>query len=504
MTSTYFRRAVGLELRASLCRAPAEDRTVTVVVPRHGGTRTETVALEDAHVLMRLSRWQDAAELRFAEEDLHALVRRNLVLFAPGARPMQDLCGFPMPATAGRIRWRTNAWVTPLVSARGQVGPMPFMPRRRDVRGAELCGVHVALMERGQQATGMGVACCGRHGRILRSLCASLTRGLDAEALDAESLHALDLLRLCGVVEAAAPLAAEPAKEGSAEATHAARLPSVTWLGHASVLCDGGPGTPRVLVDPLFHPRSDPFREGQAQPPDPRDLPPVDALVITHGDNDHFNPVALCRFPTETPVFLPRAVPFQRHQVDMAGALRVLGFTRVHALRAGETAALGAGCTLHAFPFHGENWGLRLPNLTYGLTFPALRAYFSADASRMPEVMERVRTTLGSLDVAFLGVGGCEEALVMPPAYGYGNFYASALPTAEHNRWVRHCSDPADAAEAAAILRPRRVFGYAAGGAPYIRVAYTDRGTHAQLCALLGPDSGVPLDLQPGVPFRLD
>ena len=89
----------------------------------------------------------------------------------------------------------------------------------------------------------------------------------------------------------------------------------------------------------------------------------------------------------------------------------------------------------------------------------------------------------------------------MPPTHGYGNFYAPFIPRARHNQWVQHCASAQDAARAAQVLGARHVFGYAAGGAPYIRVAYSDRGTHEELVQLL--PAGRALHLKVGEPWAL-
>ena len=38
--------------------------------------------------------------------------------------------------------------------------------------------------------------------------------------------------------------------------------------------------------------------------------------------------------------------------------------------------------------------------------------------------------------MALLGVTGAEESLVMPPGFGYGNFYAKWIPPERRNEWM--------------------------------------------------------------------
>jgi hypothetical protein len=60
---------------------------------------------------------------------------------------------------------------------------------------------------------------------------------------------------------------------------------------------------------------------------------------------------------------------------------------------------------------------------------------------------------------------------------------------------VQLCNGPEESAEVARRLKARFAFGYAAGGAPFAAQAYTDRGTHAELAAILAHDASGPRPL---------
>ncbi|ORT54846.1 MBL fold metallo-hydrolase [Streptomyces sp. CB03238] len=79
---------------------------------------------------------------------------------------------------------------------------------------------------------------------------------------------------------------------------------AVTWAGHASwILCIGGL---TVLTDPVWSRRilGTPAR---ITPVGVRweDLPPVDAVVISHNHYDHLDAPTVRRLPRDTPVFVP-------------------------------------------------------------------------------------------------------------------------------------------------------------------------------------------------------
>ncbi|MBI5497227.1 MAG: MBL fold metallo-hydrolase [Deltaproteobacteria bacterium] len=484
-----FRRAVGLELRLRPC---AGWQRVEVVATRHGGaTRTE-LPFEEAAALARLHRWSTPDEAALPEKRLQELVLENLVFFSEG-RPERDLGGAAerwdgLSVSPALVR---HAWCTPVVSQARALGPIPFMPRVGTLADATLAGMHVGVGEVDRQVLGVGLSCCQAHGLLLRHVVAALNGRADVLGAvpHPDTAELLAVLGELGLLEQRGPPAL-----GADEGT-------LTWLGHAAVLV--ALGGARVVVDPLFHPASHPARPGAGVPPDPRALPRVDAILVTHGDNDHFNPQALTRFPADTPLVLPAADTAHPWHVDLARVAALLGFTDVRFVRPWDRLRF-RDLEVVATPFVGEDWGLPLPTVTWLLRGGGRTVYLGADTAPMPEVHARIGREF-DVDLALLGVSGCQEALVMPPGFGYGNFYAPFLPRARRNEWTRMCSGPAESAAAAVLLKARRVFGYAAGGAPYISVAYTDRGTHAELAARLrelnaGP---VPVDLPLGTPVQV-
>lgn len=457
-----FRRAEGLTLRTSLCQP---DAPLDVECDRHGGPTRTLLPRAALSTLCRAQRWAPAAAMGLSAAEAARWVDDNLLFFSHG-HPQRNLWDGPRPLPKDRVVLRPHAWPKLLVSRDGTVDTFPFMVRRGMLDGAALHGMQFSTFEHGRRTLRLKVACCALHGEQWRDLLPRLTGAETLEALEQHAPEAIRLLRDADLLEPAVP----PAPWDGV-------TPRVTWLAHATVLYEAA--GKRLLVDPLFHPISHPDRDGEPRPPDPRQLGPVDAVLITHGDNDHLNAQALQWLPADTPVFIPRAPERHPYQVDMEGLLRVLGFSRVQEMSPWESARVGP-VTVRAAPFRGEDWGLTLAAATWVVDHPDLTIHCNADSTLMEDVCTRIAAE-HRVDVAFLGVTGCAESHLGPPGFGYGNFYAMWIPAERRNQWVQLCAGPEDAARSAVLLNARHAVGYAAGGAPYVAMAFSDTGSHAQM-----------------------
>jgi L-ascorbate metabolism protein UlaG (beta-lactamase superfamily) len=196
-----------------------------------------------------------------------------------------------------------------------------------------------------------------------------------------------------------------------------ARASALTYIGHATVLIELA-GC-RFLTDPLL---GGGVLHVRRRPPAPAvdDLPPLDAILISHAHRDHLDHRSLSRLGAACPTVVPRGC---------ASVARRAGAQQIIELDEGGRISL-AGVTVEGI--HAAHDGRRDPfsppmgALGYLLDGPE-RMYFAGDTDLFPEMS----ALAGRVDVALV------------PIWGWG----PRLPAGH--------LDPARAAEAIARIRPR-------------------------------------------------
>ena len=167
------------------------------------------------------------------------------------------------------------------------------------------------------------------------------------------------------------------------EGTVPVPTPGALFVGHNTVLVASAQA--RVLVDPYFRPAH--ALDVDYPPMQPKDLGPVDAVVITHSHGDHFHLGSLLQLPRDTRIFVPAVRRESLFSTDCVLRLTQLGYTRVEALAWGEERRVG-DLTVRALPFYGEQPtdgeglypGLFNEGNTWLVRAPGFSAAFFADA----------------------------------------------------------------------------------------------------------------------------
>ena len=234
----------------------------------------------------------------------------------------------------------------------------------------------------------------------------------------------------------------------------------VVLVGHASYLFQVAGRN--VLVDPVFAERASPFAFAgprRANPPGIRfeDLPPIDAVLITHNHYDHLDGRSVARL-------------WQAHQPLIVAPLGNDAILRgydetmdVEARDWGEAIALGGGITAHLTP--ANHWSARGVNdrrmalwCAFVLTTPAGTLYHVGDTGYGDGGLFRaVRAAHGPIRLATLPIGAYEPRWFMRPQH----------------------MNPADAVAALADLGAEQALGHHWG-----TFHLTDEGVEAPALAL--------------------
>lgn len=191
---------------------------------------------------------------------------------------------------------------------------------------------------------------------------------------------------------------------------------ALVYVGHATVLIEMD--DVRILTDPLLRRWAGHLRRFTPVP-DPDELNPVDAVLISHLHWDHLDPGSLALLDRSTRIVVPRGA---------GPLLRRWKFHRVHELTRGESLDLGAVTVTATYAKHGgarPPFGPRAESLGF-LVAGSRRVYFAGDTDLFADM-----ETLGpNLTAALLPVWGYR------PLLGAGHL------------------DPRRAAEALTLLQP--------------------------------------------------
>jgi len=201
----------------------------------------------------------------------------------------------------------------------------------------------------------------------------------------------------------------------------AAREPSATWIGHATVLVQSG-GL-NILTDPVFSERASPVsflgpKRAVAPGIALDELPPIDIVIVSHNHYDHLDRDSVVRLNERAAGKTLFLVP-----LGLKAFFLGEGITNVVELDWWDTHRVG-DTDLQLLPVqHWSARGLNDRNQTlwggWGVFAPDLRWYFSGDAGYSPDfiaVRERLSPRMheGALfDLALMAVGAYEPRWFM-------------------------------------------------------------------------------------------
>jgi len=192
----------------------------------------------------------------------------------------------------------------------------------------------------------------------------------------------------------------------------------VTFVNHATVLLqfDGL----NVLTDPIWSERASPLSwvgPKRVRPPGLRfeELPPIDAVVVSHDHYDHLDLPTLRRIADAHPA-AEFVVP-----LGSAPLLRDEGIGHVHELDWWQAHTLAQGARISAVP--AQHFGARTPfdrdeRLWAGFVFESQGGplFFAGDTA-MSEHFAQIRRRSGPMRLAVLPIGAFEPRWFMKPVH---------------------------------------------------------------------------------------
>jgi L-ascorbate metabolism protein UlaG (beta-lactamase superfamily) len=185
-----------------------------------------------------------------------------------------------------------------------------------------------------------------------------------------------------------------------------------TWLGHSTVLIeiDGL----RVLTDPVWGPRASPLRLAgpkrfQPVPVHLRDMPPVDAVLISHDHYDHLDyPTIRALAKSDVPFVTSLGVGAHLESWGIAPErITELDWWESHRLPGGDLEIIAAP-SQH---FSGRTLKTRNSTLWSSLIMRSARhsVFFSGDTGLTTEYTD-IRARLGPFDLVMLEIGAWDPA----------------------------------------------------------------------------------------------
>ena len=192
-------------------------------------------------------------------------------------------------------------------------------------------------------------------------------------------------------------------------------LPSATWMGHASVLVQMDHVT--LLTDPIWSDTASPIpwlgpRRFVSPPLPVAELPPIDAVVISHSHYDHLDLPTLRALATRGTRFL---VPLR-----VGAILRAAGVGPVDELDWWESRTIGDVVITCVPARHWSQRGLGDMNRTLWAGWVArgpTRPFWFAGDTGYTRLFAEIGERLGPVDLAAVPIGAYDPPAMMQPVH---------------------------------------------------------------------------------------
>ena len=200
----------------------------------------------------------------------------------------------------------------------------------------------------------------------------------------------------------------------------------VEHLGHTTFVVEYG--SFRLWIDPLIARRDLDLRTPAYAEWQQRTSPRANAILISHGHDDHLHPPSLLGFPVETPIYFLDEDPSTCSCREAPRPLLAqLGFRDLRPFRPGERLRLVEGFHVDAVPADASSEGEE--QVGFLVETPDVVMLDAVDIQDGPQTREALAARRGRVDVAFVPTGASLQW------EGYWN-QADTVEAAQLCRWL--------------------------------------------------------------------
>lgn len=207
-----------------------------------------------------------------------------------------------------------------------------------------------------------------------------------------------------------------PEEEALAGLGSAPGSPAITWIGHSTFLLRAGNKT--LLLDPFFSDLASPLPIGPERIIAPgialKNLPPIDAIILSHSHYDHLDEDTIENLPGRQKIHVYAPLGLKPFFVER-------GYRQVTELDWHQSVQM-EDTLLTALPaVHFSNRWINDRNRTlwcsWAIRTPTANIYFAGDTAYSDKLFKEIGQTHGPFDMAIVPIGAYEPVNVMKPVH---------------------------------------------------------------------------------------